>query len=124
MVVRTQNSESKIKEFFEFCKENEVEFVDFRFSDIKGTWNHIAYSFGALTHGMFKEGIPFDASSFKGWQGIEHSDMILTPDLVRYFIDPFSADVSVVVFCDVYDVYKNQPYEKCPRSIAKKPYNI
>ncbi|GAA8777229.1 type I glutamate--ammonia ligase [Helicobacter pylori] len=120
MVVRTQNSESKIKEFFEFCKENEVEFVDFRFSDIKGTWNHIAYSFGALTHGMFKEGIPFDASCFKGWQGIEHSDMILTPDLVRYFIDPFSADVSVVVFCDVYDVYKNQPYEKCPRSIAKK----
>ena len=56
MIVRTQNSESKIKEFFEFCKENEVEFVDFRFSDIKGTWNHIAYSFGALTHGMLKEG--------------------------------------------------------------------
>ncbi|WP_104713467.1 type I glutamate--ammonia ligase [Helicobacter cetorum] len=114
------NDESSIKKFWDFCKDNEVEFVDFRFTDIKGTWNHMTYSFNALNDDMLKEGIPFDASSFKAWQSIEQSDMLLIPDLVRYFIDPFSADVSAVVFCDIYDVYKNQPYEKCPRSIAKK----
>ncbi|PAF49974.1 type I glutamate--ammonia ligase [Helicobacter sp. 12S02232-10] len=109
-----------IKEFFTFCKENEVEFVDFRFTDIKGIWHHMAYSFGAITEEIFQNGIPFDASSVKAWQPIQHSDMILFPDLVRYFIDPFTADTTVVVFCDVWDIYKDQPYERCPRSLAKK----
>ncbi|MFG5109142.1 glutamine synthetase beta-grasp domain-containing protein, partial [Campylobacter lari] len=68
----------------------------------------------------FQEGIPFDASSMQGWQPIEKSDMLLKPDLVRYFIDPFSADSTAIVFCDIWDIYNNTPYEKCPRSIAKK----
>lgn len=108
------------QEFFAFCKENEVEFIDFRFTDIKGTWHHMAYHIGSVDSKMLEEGIPFDASSMKGWQSIEKSDMMLRPDLVRYFIDPFSADSTVVVFCDIWDIYKNAPYEKCPRSLAKK----
>lgn len=111
---------TQIQDFFDFCKENEVEFIDFRFSDIKGTWHHLAYNFQAVDEEMFLKGIPFDASSMKGWQPIEKSDMILKPDLVRYFIDPFTADSTAVVFCDIWDIYKNAPYEKCPRSIAKK----
>ncbi|PAF44308.1 type I glutamate--ammonia ligase [Helicobacter sp. 11S02596-1] len=109
-----------VKEFFAFCRENEVEFVDFRFTDIKGVWHHMAYSFSAVNEETFQNGIPFDASSLKGWQPIQHSDMILFPEPIRYFIDPFTADTTVVVFCDVWDIYKNQPYEKCPRSLAKK----
>ncbi|PAF47368.1 type I glutamate--ammonia ligase [Helicobacter sp. 12S02634-8] len=109
-----------IKEFFDFCKANEVEFVDFRFTDVKGVWHHMAYSLSAITQESFQDGIPFDASSIKAWQPIQHSDMILLPDPVRYFIDPFTADTTIVVFCDVWDIYKNQPYEKCPRSLAKK----
>lgn len=109
-----------VGEFFDFCKENEVEFIDFRFTDIKGTWHHISFVAHAIDEESFEKGIPFDASSLPNWQPINQSDMILIPDPVRYFIDPFSADVSVIVFCDVWDIYKNQPYEKCPRSIVKK----
>lgn len=109
-----------IGEFFEFCKVNDVEFVDFRFSDIKGTWQHIAYCFSAISEETFYNGIPFDASSIRAWQPIQYSDMILLPEPARYFIDPFTADTTVIVFCDVWDVYKNQPYERCPRSLAKK----
>ncbi|CBG40676.1 type I glutamate--ammonia ligase [Helicobacter mustelae] len=112
--------QEQIQKFFHFCQENEVEFIDFRFSDIKGAWHHLAYCVQAVEASMLVEGIPFDASSMKGWQGIEKSDMILKPDLVRYFIDPFSADSTVVVFCDIWDIYQDAPYEKCPRSIAKK----
>lgn len=115
-----QNKQEQIKEFFEFCKNNEVEFVDFRFTDIKGTWHHVSFSASAIDEESFIKGIPFDASSFHKWQPINKSDMILIPDPVRYFIDPFTADVTAVVFCDVWDIYKNQPYEKCPRSIVKK----
>ncbi|PAF45924.1 type I glutamate--ammonia ligase [Helicobacter sp. 11S02629-2] len=108
-----------VKEFFEFCKENEVEFVDFRFTDIKGTWHHVSFSMSAIDEASFN-GLPFDASSLPAWQPINKSDMILIPDPVRYFMDPFTADSTVVVFCDIWDIYKNQPYEKCPRSMAKK----
>lgn len=115
-----ESIQSQIKDFFEFCEKNEVEFVDFRFSDIKGVWHHLAYHINAIEEEMFQEGIPFDASSMQGWQPIEKSDMLLKPDLVRYFIDPFSADSTAIVFCDIWDIYNNTPYEKCPRSIAKK----
>lgn len=122
LLSRIKGAEVKkeVKEFFVFCKENEVEFIDFRFTDIKGTWHHVSFSANAIDENIFKEGIPFDASSLPKWQPINKSDMILIPDPVRYFIDPFSADTTAVVFCDVWDIYKNQPYEKCPRSIIKK----
>ncbi|MCI5786404.1 MAG: glutamine synthetase beta-grasp domain-containing protein, partial [Helicobacter trogontum] len=119
-MIGTHNSPESIETFFDFCKANEVEFVDFRFTDIKGTWHHISFSMSAIDSDTFKVGIPFDGSSLAAWQPINKSDMILIPELVRYFIDPFTADTTVVVFCDIWDIYKNEPYEKCPRSIVKK----
>ncbi len=108
------------KEFFEFCKENEVKFVDLRFTDIKGAWHHLTYMLSAVNEEVLKNGMPFDGSSIEAWQPIDKSDMLLKPDIETAFLDPFTADPTVVVFCDIYDIYKNQPYEKCPRSIAKK----
>lgn len=113
------NRVSAISEFFKFCKDNEVEFVGFRFTDIKGTWRQISFAINAINEESFK-GIPCDASSVAAWQPIDKSDMLLIPDPVRYFLDPFSADTTVIVFCDIWDIYKNEPYEKCPRSIVKK----
>lgn len=116
---KTADRINAIKEFFKFCSDNEVEFVDFRFTDIKGTWHHISFYMSAIDEESFN-GLPVDASSIPAWQPIDKSDMLLIPDPVRYFLDPFSADTTVIVFCDIWDIYKNQPYEKCPRSIAKK----
>lgn len=108
-----------VANFFRFCDENEVEFIDFRFTDIKGVWHHLSFSRNAIDESSF-EGIAFDGSSIPAWQSVDKSDMMLIPDPVRYFIDPFTADITVVVFCDVWDIYKNEPYEKCPRSIVKR----
>nr|QGT50137.1 glutamine synthetase [uncultured Helicobacter sp.] len=108
-----------VSDFFRFCEENEVEFIDFRFTDIKGVWHHLSFSISSIDEGSF-EGIPFDGSSIPAWQPVNKSDMILIPDPVRYFIDPFTADTTAVVFCDVWDIYKDEPYEKCPRSIVKR----
>ena len=116
---RPQIDTKAVAKFFEECKANEVEFIDFRFTDIKGIWHHLSFSASAIDESSF-EGIPFYASSIHGWQPVDKSDMILIPDPVRYFIDPFTADTTMVVFCDVWDIYKNEPYEKCPRSIVKR----
>ncbi len=110
---------SNTEEFFEFCKENEVEFVDFRFTDIKGAWHHISYRMSAVTNDQLNFGMPFDGSSIDAWQPINKSDMILKPSVETAFLDPFTADSTIIVICSVYDIYKEEMYAKCPRSIAK-----
>lgn len=111
---------NSIEEFYKYCEENEVEFVDFRFTDIKGAWHHISYRLHAVSAEMLEAGLPFDGSSIDAWQPIDKSDMILKPDVPTAFLDPFTADSTIIVICDVYDIYKGQMYEKCPRSIAKR----
>jgi glutamine synthetase len=108
------------EEFFSYCKENEVEFVDFRFTDIKGAWHHISYRYSAVSESLFENGMPFDGSSIDAWQPINKSDMVLKPSVETAFLDPFTADSTVIVICNVYDIYKNELYAKCPRSIAGK----
>ena len=110
---------NNISEFFTYCKENEVQFVDLRFTDIKGTWHHVTYRMSAINEGNLEGGIPFDGSSIDAWQPINKSDMLLKVDVPTAFLDPFTADPTIIVFCDVYDIYKNRMYERCPRSIAK-----
>ncbi|GAX87234.1 glutamine synthetase [Lebetimonas natsushimae] len=111
----------KIAEFLKECRESEIEFIDFRFTDIKGTWHHVTYDIDSIDEDTFKNGLPFDGSSIPAWQPINESDMILMPDLEvgTHFIDPFTADPTMVVFCDVLNT-DYTPYEKCPRSIAKQ----
>ncbi len=109
-----------VDDFLKYCKDNEVEFVDLRFTDIKGAWHHLTYRMSAINKENLTTGVPFDGSSIEAWQPINKSDMILKPDVETAFLDPFTADVTIVVFCDIYDIYKGEMYEKCPRSIAKK----
>ena len=108
------------QEFLAKCDEHEIEFIDFRFTDIKGAWHHVTYTRHSVDEETLENGLPFDGSSIEAWQPINKSDMLLKPDLPTAFIDPFTADPTMVVICDVFDIYKGQPYEKCPRSIAKK----
>ncbi len=111
---------NNIDEFYRFCEQNDVKFVDLRFTDIKGAWHHLSYLLSALDKDMLQNGLPFDGSSIEAWQPINKSDMILKPDIETAFLDPFTADPTIIVFCDVFDIYKGELYEKCPRSIAKK----
>ncbi len=111
---------NSVDDFFNFCKEKEIKFVDFRFTDIKGAWHHTTYNLPSVSADILTNGMPFDASSVEAWQPIDKSDMILRPEISTAFLDPFTADPTVIVFCDVYDIYKGQMYEKCPRSIAKR----
>ncbi|MGB6018823.1 MAG: type I glutamate--ammonia ligase [Sulfurimonadaceae bacterium] len=108
------------EEFFAYCEENDVQFVDLRFTDIKGAWHHLTYRMSAVNTGMLEGGFPFDGSSVDAWQPINKSDMILKADVPTAFLDPFTADPTIILICDVFDIYKGELYEKCPRSIAKK----
>lgn len=100
--------------------ENDVKFIDFRFSDTLGKEHHVSIPAHLFTEDMVKAGQPFDGSSIEGWQGIQNSDMLLRPDLTTARLDPFYEHPTVFITCDVYDPVTKKAYDKCPRGIARK----
>ena len=62
---------------FKTMKENEVKFVDLRFTDTKGKEQHVTVPAKMFGDDKFKDGHAFDGSSIAGWKGIEASDMLL-----------------------------------------------
>jgi len=93
--------------------------VDFRFTDTRGKWQHVALTTDEVTPDLMKNGLMFDGSSISGWKTINESDMVLMPDPDSATVDIFAAQPTVIVVCDIYDPVTNEPYERDPRSIAK-----
>jgi glutamine synthetase len=102
------------------AKEKEVKIVDFKLCDILGTWQHFAVPVNELTESVFEEGIGFDGSSVRGWKAINSSDMLVIPDADTAFIDPFAANPTLSLSCDVIDPLTREVYDRDPRGIAKK----
>ncbi len=76
---------NSVEEFFKYTTDNEVEFVDFRFTDMKGTWHHLTYTIESISAESFTNGIPFDGSSIDAWQPINKSDMLLNLKQKQHF---------------------------------------
>ena len=106
--------------FQKTVKEKDIKYVDFRFTDLCGIWHHITYTASAVTESMLTEGVAFDGSSIAGWKDIEESDMYFIPDFETTFVDPFTAQETVVIVCDVHDPKTSKGYDRDPRTIAKK----
>ena len=111
---------SSAKEVLKQLKDNNVRYVDFRFTDPRGTWEHLAYRTEALSESDLEEGLMFDGSSIAGWKAINESDMRLVPDLSRVITDPFAAQSMAVIFCDVHEPATGQIYERDPRGVTRK----
>ncbi len=100
--------------------EDEIIFVDFRFTDTRGKEQHVTLPVSAVDAEKFEFGMPFDGSSIPGWKGIQASDMLLLPDPETAFIDPFFEDKTLVFCCDVLDPIDARGYDRDPRSIARR----
>ncbi len=111
---------SDIKRVLDTIKEHDVKFVDFRFTDPRGKWQHLAHHVRTITEDFLTNGVMFDGSSIAGWKVINESDMLLMPDCATAVLDPFAAQTSLIIFCDTYEPLTGQPYGRDPRSTAKK----
>ena len=109
-----------VKKVLQMIKEKDIKYVDLRFTDPRGKWQHLAHAVETINEDVFEEGLMFDGSSIAGWKAINESDMVLIPDAKSAVIDPFAAQSSLILFCDVYEPGTGQPYNRDPRSIAKK----
>ena len=101
-------------------KDNDVKFVDMRFTDTIGKEQHVTLPAHEVDAGFFKEGKMFDGSSISGWKGINESDMILMPDAATAVLDPFFDDMTMNITCDILEPATMQGYERDPRSVANR----
>lgn len=108
------------KEVIAFAKDVKCKAVDLKFVDLLGTWQHFTLSMDLLDEALFEEGNGFDGSSIRGWQAINESDMLVFPDPSTARIDPFCAEKTLSLICDIADPITNKPYDRDPRGIAKK----
>jgi glutamine synthetase type I len=104
----------------QMVKENEVKFVDFRFTDTRGKEQHVTVPVSHFDEDKFTSGHAFDGSSIAGWKGIEASDMLLMPDPNTANMDPFFEEPTLILSCDVIEPGDGKPYERDPRSLAKR----
>jgi len=101
-------------------KEQDIAFVDLRFTDPRGKWQHLSMESSFIDEDSFTDGIMFDGSSIAGWKAINESDMALIPDASSAVMDPFTAQSHMILCCDIMEPSTGQPYSRDPRSLAKR----
>jgi glutamine synthetase len=102
-----------------FIDANEIQFIDLNFTDLRGKWQHTTQHVSAFNEETIRDGLFFDGSSIAGWCAIHESDMNIRPDIHKVCMDPFAAQKTIKIFCDVYEPVANKPYACDPRFIAK-----
>lgn len=108
------------QEIVKKIKDEKIKFVDVRFTDPRGKMHHMTYSSDHFGEDVFADGVMFDGSSIAGWKAINESDMILMPDATATCMDPFYAESTLAVFCDIIDPVTGEAYNRDPRMTAKK----
>src|SRR6266508_2437868 len=108
------------KQVLDLAKEKKATYVDLKFMDFVGIWQHFSIPIYELSEGVFEEGLGFDGSSIRGWQAIHASDMLVMPDPDTAVIDPFMAEPTLSLICNITDPITKEPYSRDPRNIAIK----
>ncbi len=111
---------SPIDSVISFIKSNNIKFVDLKFMDFPGQWQHFTIPISQFQADSFETGFGFDGSSIRGWKAINESDMLIIPDPTTMFVDPFIKAPTISLICDVYEPITKEKYGRCPRNIAQK----
>ena len=111
---------SDAAKILKLIKEKEIRYVDLRFTDPRGKWQHLGMAAEVIDEDTFADGVMFDGSSIAGWKDISQSDMALIPDPSTAVVDPFTAQNNLILFCNVNEPATGEAYNRDPRSIARK----
>ena len=109
-----------VSEALKAFRDSGAKYLDLRFTDVKGKWQHLTMDGTVVDEDLLNNGVFFDGSSIAGWKAINESDMVLKPDLSTTVMDPFTAQPTMMIFCDILDAVTKEPYERDPRGTAKK----
>ncbi|HHW50849.1 MAG TPA: type I glutamate--ammonia ligase [Pseudoclavibacter sp.] len=107
-------------EALKYIKDNDVKFVDIRFTDLPGVQQHFNLPAEFVDEDYFANGQLFDGSSIRGFAAINESDMQLIPDVTTAYLDPFRTEKTLVFVHDIFNPRNGEIYAKDPRQTAKK----
>ncbi|NLA09624.1 MAG: type I glutamate--ammonia ligase [Microbacteriaceae bacterium] len=107
-------------EVLRYIKENDVKFLDIRFTDLPGVQQHFNIPASSVDEAFFAEGQLFDGSSIRGFASIHESDLQLIPDVTTAYMDPFREHSTMIMLFDIYNPRSGEIYSKDPRQVAKK----
>ena len=113
-------TETPVDKVLKFIKNNKIKFIDMKFMDFPGQWQHFTVPVSHFDKDSFKDGFGFDGSSMRGWKRIDESDMLIIPDPETMFVDLFIEAPTISLICDVYEPATKEKYTRCPRNIAQK----
>jgi glutamine synthetase len=108
------------EEVTKFIKDEDIEFVDVRFTDVPGVEQHFTIPAAAFDEDAVTDGLAFDGSSVRGFTTIDESDMNLLPDLATAKVDPFRKTKTLNIKFFVHDPFTREPFSRDPRNVARK----
>ncbi len=108
------------REALEWAGQTQAQMVDLKFCDLLGRWQHMTLPLAAFDESAFDEGLGFDGSSIRGWQGISESDMLLMPDPASAILDPFTEAPTLSLVCEIADPVTRERYVRDPRGVARR----
>ena len=121
-------AETAPAEALEWSRSTQAKMVDLKFTDLLGAWQHMTLPLSAFDEDAFEEGLGFDGSSIRGWQGISESDMLLFPQADTAILDPFTETPTISILCEIVDPITHEPYPRTragspagPRSTSARP---
>ena len=116
-MAKTETPENNV---LNFIKSKKIQFIDLKFMDFPGQWQHFTVPVSQFNKDSFVDGFGFDGSSIRGWKAINESDMLIIPDATTMFLDPFIEAPTLSLICDVYEPATKERYTRCPRNITQK----
>jgi glutamine synthetase len=108
------------KDILKKIKDEDIEFVDLRFTDPRGKLHHVTFDVSMVDEDFFEDGVMFDGSSIDGWKSIDDSDMTMMPDTSKIEVDPFFQNKTLSMICDILEPATGNAYNRDPRTTAKK----
>ena len=116
-MAKTETPENNV---LNFIKSKKIQFIDLKFMDFPGQWQHFTVPVSQFNKDSFVDGFGFDGSSIRGWKAINESDMLIIPDDSTMFLDPFIEAPTLSLICDVHEPATKEKYSRCPRNITHK----
>jgi len=110
---------SNLQQAKEYCRDSDIQMIDFMMMDLIGRWRHLTIPAERLTAHTMQHGIGFDGSNY-GFAPIEKSDMVFMPDLSSAYVDAFAEIPTLAMIGDVYVIGhpENCRFDQDPRNVA------
>src|SRR2546430_7652816 len=115
-----KDKEKTASDVTKMIKDHDVKLVDFKFTDLPGSWQHFTTTLTEYNEEIFTDGLGFDGSSIRGWRAINASDMLVIPDPTTAWVDVFNAEPTLSLICTIVDPITREPYDRDPRGVAEK----